>query len=70
MTIRDVRVLSGKRPSIRIYANDESSWIDHVSISDLVVLGERITDFDQLHYESSPYNGEHIGFVESEGKQP
>lgn len=70
VTIRDVQVLSGKRPSIRIYANDESSWIDHVSISNLVVLGEQITDFDQLGYESSPYNGDNIGFVEGKEEQP
>lgn len=70
VTIRNVQVLSGKKPSIRIYANDESSWIDHVSISNLVVLGEQIRDFDQLPYESSPYNGENIGFAENEGKQP
>ena len=55
-----MRMLSGKRPSIRIYADDESSWIGHVSISNLAILGEPITDFDQLGSESSPYNGESI----------
>lgn len=67
VTIRNVQVLSGKRPSIRIDANDESSWIDNVRISNLVVLGEMITDFDQLLYESSPYNGANISFVDGEG---
>ena len=64
VTIRNVQVLSGKKPAIRIYANDESSWIDHVTISGLTILGEDITSFDQLAYEASPYNRENIRFVD------
>ncbi|MBR2287311.1 MAG: hypothetical protein IJ865_03645 [Clostridia bacterium] len=64
--IRNVQVLSGKKSGIRIYANDETSWIDHVQIQDLTLLGEQITDFSQITYETSPFNGSeiHIGVTD------
>lgn len=64
VTIRNVQVLSGQRPSIRIWSHDESSIIDNITISGLTILGEEITSFDQIVYEASPYNGENIRFVE------
>lgn len=64
VNIRNVQVLAGRRPSIRIWSNDESSKIDNVTISGLTILGEEITSFDQIVYEASPYNGENIRFVE------
>lgn len=64
VTIRNVQVLAGRKPSIRIWSNDESSKIDNVTISGLTILGEEITSFDQIVYEASPYNGENICFVE------
>ncbi len=60
VTIRNVQVLSGKRPSIRIWSSGEESAIDDVFISGLHILGEEITDFSQLLCEFSPYNGENI----------
>lgn len=69
VTIRNVQVLSGKKPSIRIWSNDESSRIDHVTISGLMILGEKITSFDQIVYEASPYNGENIRFADEEVAQ-
>lgn len=62
VTIRNVTVLSGKRPAIRIWSNDEDSWIDDVSISGLTLLGEEITGFDQIDYEASEFNGSNIRF--------
>ena len=61
--IRNVQVLSGRKPSIRIWSNDASSRIDHVYISGLNILGEEITGFDQVNFETSPYNGGDIHFV-------
>ena len=58
--IRNVRVLSGKRPGIRISSYDETSRIDHVTISGLWLLGEKILSWDQVDYVSSPFNGDHI----------
>lgn len=60
VTVRNVHVLSGRRPSIRIWSNDEKSRIDHVTISGLTILGEEITSFSQLPCEFSPFNGEDI----------
>ena len=57
VTVRNVRVLSGRRQSVRIWSSDENSRIDHVTISGLNLLGEDITSFDQLIYEASPANG-------------
>lgn len=57
VTVRNVQVLSGKRPSIRIWSNDETSVIDNVLIENLTILGEPIISFDQLTYEASPFNG-------------
>lgn len=64
VTIRNVQVLSGKRPAIRIWSNDETSQINHVLIDGLTLLGEPITSFAQLQYEASPFNGEDIRFGE------
>lgn len=69
VTIRNVAVLSGKKPAIRIWSNDESSRIDHVTISGLTILGEEISSFDQLVYEASPHNGESIRFADEEVTQ-
>lgn len=69
VSIRNVQVLSGKKPSIRIWSNDESSQIDNVTISGLMILGEEITSFDQIVYEASPYNGENIRFADEEVAQ-
>ena len=66
VTIRNVQVLSGKKPAIRIWSNDEDSWIDHVFLSGLTILGEEITGFDQLPCEMSPFNGEEIRFTDGE----
>lgn len=66
VTIKNVQVLSGKKPAIRIWANDETSGIDHVHISGLTLLDEDITGFDQVDYEASPYNGEDIRFISPE----
>ncbi len=63
VTIRNVQVLSGKKPAIRIWANDETSRIDHVQICGLKILGKDITGFDQVSYEASPYNGRDIRFI-------
>ena len=60
VTVRDVRVLSGKRPAVRIWSFDENSRVDHVTISGLNLLGEEITSFSQLTYEAGPANGENI----------
>ena len=60
VTVRNVQVLSGIRPVLRIFSNDESSRIDHVSINGLFYRGERICSFDQLTYEASPFNGPDI----------
>ncbi len=58
--VRNVQVLSGIRPAIRIFSNDENSRIDHVQISGLTYMGEEIRSFDQLTYEASANNGEDI----------
>ena len=68
VTVNNVRVLSGKRPSIRIWSFDENSRIDHVTISGLNILGEEILSFEQLDYEASSANGENISFLPSEDK--
>lgn len=60
VTVKNVQVLSGKKPSIRIWANDEKALIDNVAIEGLTILGEEITSFDQIEYEASPFNGENI----------
>lgn len=60
VTVRNVEVLSGKKPSVRIWANDETGVIDDVIIEGLTILGESITDFNQLDYEQSQYNGANI----------
>ena len=65
VTVRNVRVLSGKRPSVRIWSYDETSRIDHITISGLNLLGEEITSFGQLVYEASPANGEDIHLLTS-----
>lgn len=69
VTIRNVQVLSGKRPAIRIWSNDETSRIDHVLIDGLTVLGEPISSFTQLQYEASPHNGPDIRFGEQDGPE-
>ena len=66
--VRNVRVLSGRRPKVRIWSNDENSRIDHVHISGLHILGEEITDFGQLECEFSPYNGEDIRIAPDEAR--
>lgn len=60
VTVQGVQVLSGIKPSVRIFSHDENSRIDRVQISGLILLGEAIKTFDQLTYEASPYNGPDI----------
>jgi hypothetical protein len=60
VTVRNVRVLSGEKPAVRIFSNDGDSRIDHVRISGLVLLGEEIGSLEDLDYVASPYNGEDI----------
>ena len=60
------RVLSGKRPSVRIWSFDENSSIDHVTITGLNFLGEEIVSFDQLAYEACPANGNNIRILPSD----
>ncbi len=60
VTVRNVQVLSGDKPGIRIDSHDETSRIDHVWISGLSLLGEAITSLAQLDYVGSPFNGEDI----------
>ena len=66
VTVRNVRVLSGKRPSVRIWSFDENSSIDHVTITGLNFLGEEIVSFDQLAYEACPANGNNIRILPSD----
>ena len=66
VTVRNVRVLSGIRPSVRIWSFDENSRIDHVTITGLNLLGEEIGSFSQLTYEASPANGENIRIFPSD----
>jgi len=62
VNVRNVQVLSGKKPGIRIFSHDAAHNIDDVSITGLIILGEEITGFDQLVYEESPDNGANIRF--------
>ena len=64
VVVRRVKVLGGKRPGVRIVSAGKDAKIDHVSISGLTILGERIASFDRLHTEFSPWNGADIGFEE------
>ena len=58
--VRNVQVLDGIRPGVRIWSNDESSRIDQVSIINLMILGEPVWSFDQLECAFSPWNGDSI----------
>ena len=70
VTVRNVRVLSGNRPSVRIWSSDENSMIDHVMISGLNLMGEEIVSFGQIAYEASPANGNDILLMSSgDGEQ-
>ena len=60
VSIRNVSVLSGNRPVIRIWSDSAEAAIDHVTIDRLEYQGEAIEDFDQIVYEASPYNGPDI----------
>lgn len=63
VTIRNVQVLSGKEPSVRIFSFGNDANIDDVAIEGLYILGEHITSFDQLKYDKNNRNGENISFV-------
>ena len=63
VTVRRVKVLGGKRPGVRIVPAGKDAPIDHVRISGLEVLGEKITSFDQLPAELSPLTGPSVGFA-------
>ena len=69
VTVRNVEVLSGKRPSIRIWSCDGDSQINHVKICGLKLTGEEITSFDQVTYEASPFNGEDIVLLPSDAAE-
>ena len=48
--IENVTVLSGRTPSVRIFAFSKDYTIDGVAIRNLTLLGERILSFDDLRY--------------------
>lgn len=64
VTIRNVQVVSGKEPSVRIFSFGKEANIDDVTIEGLYILGEHITSFDQLKYNKNNRNGENIRFVD------
>lgn len=51
VTIENVQVLSGKNSPSRIAGFDEQHTIENVSIKNLVILGENITDFIKGEFE-------------------
>lgn len=51
ITIENVRVLSGKCSPSRIKGFDEAHTIENVSIKNLEILGEKITDFAKAQFE-------------------
>lgn len=64
VTIRNLQVLDGKEPSVRIFSFGNDANIDDVTIEGLYILGEHITSFDQLKYNKNNRNGDNIGFAD------
>ncbi len=50
VTIRNVKVLEGEVPGVRIFAFSKDCTIDDVHISGLTLMGESIHSFDELRY--------------------
>ena len=63
--IRNVSVLSGIAPAIRIFSQDETSVINHVTISGLSYRGSPVLSMDDIIYESSEWNGPDISLIPS-----
>lgn len=62
--IENVNVLSGRAPSVRIFAFSKDYTIDDVVIRNLTLMGTKILSFDDLRYtENRRSNGKNI-FVE------
>jgi hypothetical protein len=60
--IENVTVLSGKVPSVRIFAFSKDHTIDNITIRNLTLMGRKILSFDDLRYTESPRNnGKNIG---------
>lgn len=55
-----IRVLSGKESSIRIFSFSKEHNIDDIVFSNLTILGQRITSFEQLRMNINNRNGDHI----------
>lgn len=64
VTFRNVQVLSGKEPSVRIFSFNKDKNVDDVTLQGLYVLGEHITDFGQLKYNKNNRNGKNIRFAD------
>lgn len=60
VTIDNVKVLSGKFSPSRIQGFDETHKIKNVSISNLEILGEKITSLDQGKFDLDPATTENI----------
>lgn len=60
VTFRNVQVLSGKEPSVRIFSAKKECNIDDVTFENLVILGRKIGSLEEIKYNSSPKNGENI----------
>ncbi len=59
--IENVNVLSGKLPSVRIFAFSKDYTIDDVVIRNLILLGDTILSFSDLRYTQNPRsNGKNI----------
>lgn len=59
--IENVTVLSGKLPSVRIFAFSKDYTVDGVVIRNLTLLGKKILSFDDLRYTENPRsNGKNI----------
>lgn len=58
--IDNVKVLSGKFSPSRVEGYDESHKISNISISNLEILGEKITDFEQGKFEIDSATTENI----------
>jgi hypothetical protein len=60
VTIRNVNVLGGEVPAVRLFAFNKNATIDDVHIVGLTLMGETITSFDQLRYTYNRHLGKDI----------
>lgn len=60
VTIENVKVLSGKFSPSRIQGFDGTHKIRNITISNLEILGEKITSLDQGEFETDPDTTENI----------